>query len=141
MAATTSLRVVLSLYLGISCWAQSPLDALKDEPDAARRAEQGLTLAETQFEAGRAAYTKGDIAVGDDSLDTMAKALDAALASLKQTRKSRLYKRAEIRVAHLQRRMAGLLDDLNLDQRGWAEQTSRHISEIREKMLQGAMGK
>lgn len=131
----------LLLFFYATGVAQDALEALKNEPDAGRRSEQALTLAESQFESARAAYAKNDQAAGDTSLDVMAKALDTAVKSLAQARKSRLYKRAELRVAHLQRRMEGLVDDLNLDQRGWAEQTSRHVGEVHEKLLQGAMEK
>lgn len=136
-----SRQLGLFFCLAFLCFGQASLDALKSEPDSGRRAEQALTLAETQFEVARTAYAKGDMATGDADLDTMAKALDTAVKSLSQARKSRLYKRAEIRVAHLQRRMAGLLDDLNLDQKTWAEQTSRHVEEVHDKLLQGAMEK
>jgi hypothetical protein len=46
-----------------------------------------------------------------------------------------------MRVAHLQRRLNGLLDEINIEQRGWAEQISRHLAEIHDRLLQGALGK
>ena len=71
----------------------------------------------------------------------MTKALDACLGSLEVAHKARYYKKAEIRVALLQRRMSGLLDDIELPRRGWAEQTSRKLDEIHDKLLAGAMRK
>ena len=135
-------RWVLTLcLLVVAAAGQTPLDGLKSEPDAGRRADGAITLAETQFDAARAAYSKGDMGAGDSDLDLMTKALDESVSALAKAHKSRLYKRAEMRVSHLQRRMAGLLDDLNLDQKVWAEQTSRHVNEVREKLLEGAMSK
>ena len=121
--------------------AQSPLEDLKAETDPGKRAEKALMLAESQFDAAKAAYAKGEISDGDTGLDIMSKALDETVASLAMKRKSRLYKRAEIQVAHLQRRLSGLVDDLRFDDRGWAEQVNRHLAEVHDKLLEGVMRK
>ena len=128
----------LSLVAG-----QSPpsLDSIKAESDPAHRAEHALALAETEFDSAHDAYLKGDIHTGDDRLDEMSKALDETVASLQKTHKTRLYKRAEMRVAHLQRRLSGLIDEINIEQRSWAEQIGRHLAEVHDKLLQGALGK
>jgi hypothetical protein len=41
----------------------------------------------------------------------------------------------------LQRRMASLLDDIDLPRRGWAEQTNRELETIHDRLLAGAMRK
>jgi hypothetical protein len=111
------------------------------EQDPVKRSAAQLSSAEQAFDDARAAYDKGDIDKGDEELEKMTKALDACLGSLEEAHKARFYKKAEMKVALLQRRMSGLLDDIELPRRGWAEQTSRKLDEIHDKLLAGAMGK
>ena len=61
--------------------------------------------------------------------------------SLAQANKAKFYKRAEMKVAMLQRRMKGLLYELGVNERGWAEQTDRQMEDVHEKMLEGVMRK
>jgi polyhydroxyalkanoate synthesis regulator phasin len=113
----------------------------KLQHDPSKRAEAELSRAEAAFDNAREAYTKGDVDKGDADLEDMTKALDACLESLQAAHKARFYKKAELRVANLQRRMSSLLDDIDLPQRGWAEQTNRKLDEIHDKLLTGAMNK
>ena len=106
-----------------------------------KQAESDLTSAEEAFDAARSAYEKGGINKGDEALEQMTKNLDSCVGLLQVAHKARFYKRAELRVAMLQRRMSGLLDDIALPNRGWAEQTSRKLEEIHDKLLAGAMAK
>ena len=111
------------------------------EHDAGKRSESELNQAETAFDRAREAYNKGNIENGDAALEDMTKALNACVESLDAAHKARYYKKAELRVAYLQRRMAGLLDDIDLPQRGWAEYTDRKLEEIHDKLLAGVMRK
>ena len=111
------------------------------EHDPAKRSESELNRAEMAFDRAREAYNKGDIENGDAALEDMTRALNACVESLESAHKSRLYKKAELRVAYLQRRMAGLLDDIDIPQRGWAEYTDRKLEEIHDKLLEGVMRK
>ena len=134
--------ILLSLLLALaSAQPQASLESIKAETDPVHRAEHALALAESDFESAHDAYLKGDIHAGDDQLNQMSKALDETVSSLEKTHKTRQFKRAEMRVAHLQRRLNSLLEEINVEQRGWAEQISRHLSEIRDRLLQGALGK
>ncbi len=111
------------------------------ESDPAKQAEAALTGAEQSFDAAREAYEKGNIEKGDAALEQMTKNLDTCVELLDSAHKSRHYKKAELRVAMLQRRMSDLLNDIPLQQRGWAEQTSRKLDEIHDKLLAGVMAK
>lgn len=111
------------------------------EHDPAKRSESELSHAEMAFDRAREAYNKGNIENGDAALEEMTKALNACVESLDVAHKARYYKKAELRVAYLQRRMAGLLDDIDLPQRGWAEYTDRKLEEIHDKLLAGVMRK
>jgi hypothetical protein len=114
---------------------------IKDEHDPGKRSEKLLEVAETAFDNARAAYTKDDVHTGDAQLDDMMSALQNCVSTLDTAHKSRLYKKAEMRVALLQRRMQSLLDEISITQRGWAEQTRRKLEEIHDKLLEGAMKK
>lgn len=100
-----------------------------------------LSQAEADFDAAREAYNKGNVEKGDQALEEMTKVLNALLGSLDVAHKARFYKKAELRVANLQKRMATLLDDIELPARGWAEQTSRMLEDVHDKLLAGAMRK
>src|SRR5690242_4635024 len=101
--------------------------------DAGKQAEMDLNKAEMAFDEAREAYHTGNIDKGDADLDGMTKALNACVASLETAHKARYYKKAELRVANLQRRMASLLDDIDLPRRGWAEQTNRELDTIHDR--------
>jgi hypothetical protein len=140
--ATHYLALILLLNGSlVQNFAIGPPAPPSQEQDPAKRSAAQLNSAEQAFDDARAAYDKGDIDKGDEELEKMTKALDACLGSLEEAHKARFYKKAEIKVALLQRRMSGLLDDIELPRRGWAEQTSRKLDEIHDKLLAGAMGK
>lgn len=121
--------------------AQSLLDEIKAEHDPARRSEKALIFADTAFDTARDFYSKGEVHKGDAQLEDMTNALNECVQSLEAAHKARFYKKAELRVAYLQRRMKGLLDDIEMQQRGWAEYTERKLDEIHDKLLDGVMRK
>lgn len=128
----------------MAAWAsaarpQSLLMELKAEHDPAKRSEKALTLADEAFDNARDYYNKGEIQKGDAELEDMTNALNECVGSLEEARKAKFYKKAELKVAYLQRRMQGLLDDIEIQKRGWAEYTQRKLEEIHEKLLSGVM--
>jgi hypothetical protein len=114
---------------------------LEAERDPGRRSDKALLLADSAFDSAREFYTKGEIKKGDAELENMTKALTACVGSLETARKARFYKKAELRVAFLQRRLQGLLDNLGVQERGWAEYTQRKLDDIHDKLLDGVMRK
>jgi hypothetical protein len=124
-----------------SVGAQSFLAELESEHDPARRSEKALTLADTAFDNARDFYNKGEIQKGDAQLENMTNALNECVQSLERARKAKFYKKAELKVSYLQRRLDGILLDLQLQERGWAEYTQRRMDEIHDKLLNGVMRK
>jgi hypothetical protein len=133
--------VLLIVFATCTASAQSFLTELKAEPNMARRAEKALQLANSAFDDAHAAYDKGLVHQGDAQLDDMTTALTECVQSLEQIHKPGLYKKAELTVAMLQRKMNGLLDDIALQERGWAEYTNRKLDGIHDKLLEGVMRK
>jgi len=142
MSCMRLIEVALLLGLtGNGVFAQSILAEIKAERDPVKRSDLALNLAGSSFDNAREFYDKGEVQKGDARLEDMTNALNECLASLENARKAKFYKKAEQRVALLQRRMQGLLDDISLSQRGWAEYTSRKLDEIHDKLLDGVMRK
>lgn len=132
------------LTLGFAAFleAQHPfLAELEAVHDPARRSDRALNLADAAFDSARDLYTKGEIKKGDAELENMTTALRECVGSLQTAHKARFYKKAELRVAYLQRRMDGLLDEISVQERGWAEYTQRKLDDIHDKLLQGVMRK
>ena len=132
---------LLAVTLAASASAQSFLADIKAEPDPARRSDLALSFADESFDSAKSLYHKGEIHGGDVALDHMTSALNACVDSLAAANKAKIYKKAEMKVAMLQRRLSGLLQDLGMEERGWAEQTGRKVEEIHEKLLSGVMRK
>lgn len=121
--------------------AQSVLSELQAEQNPQKRSEKALIFADAAFENAHDYYLKGEIEKGDAQLENMTKALNQCVVSLNEAHKGRYYKKAEMNVANLQRRLEGLLSDLSVQKRGWAEYTSRKLDEIHDKLLNGVMSK
>lgn len=121
--------------------AQSLLGDINQERDPAKRSELALLMADEAFDHARDFYQKGAMEKGDAALENMTSALDVCVHSLAVSNKAKCYKKAELKVAYLQRRMSGLLDDLSVTERGWAEQSKRKLEAIHDKILDGVMRK
>jgi hypothetical protein len=140
---TTTMIQASVLLLGLASFmhAQSLLAELEAEHDPARRSDKALSFAAAAFDNAREFYIKGEVKRGDTELENMTNALKECVGSLQTAHKARFYKKAELKVAYLQRRMKGLLDDLSIQQRGWAEYTQRKLDDIHDRLLEGVMRK
>jgi hypothetical protein len=132
---------LIAATFAFSASGQSFLAELKLEHDPGRRVEMALSFADESFDSAKTNYHKGEIHEGDKALENMTSALNACVESVAAANKAKFYKKAEMKVAFLQRRLSGLMDDLSVTERGWAEQTSRRVEEIHDKLLNGVMRK
>ncbi len=132
---------VLILAFAGAMPCQSFLAELKMQHDPAKRSEMALGFADELFDNAQSSYGKGQISKGDADLESMTKVLNACLDSLATANKSRSYKKAEMKVAYLQRRLSDLVNNMGVQERGWAEYTSRKLDEIHDKLLNGVMRK
>jgi hypothetical protein len=132
---------LLAAAFTLSASAQSFLAELKLERDPAKRADLALSFADESFDSAKTNYHKGEIHDGDVALENMTAALNACVESVAAANKAKFYKKAEMKVALLQRRLSGLMDDLSITERGWADQTARRMEEIHSKLLDGVMRK
>jgi hypothetical protein len=132
---------LLVLALAGAVPGQSFLAELKLQHDPAKRSEMALGFADELFDNAQSSYGKGQISKGDADLESMTKVLNACLDSLAAANKSRSYKKAEMKVAYLQRRLSDLVNNMGIQERGWAEYTGRKLDEIHDKLLNGVMRK
>ena len=132
---------LLAAAFAVSASAQSFLTELNSEHDPGKRAEMALSFADESFDSAKTNYHKGDIHQGDVALENMTRALNACVESVAVANKTKFYKKAEMKVAMLQRRLSGLMEDLSITERGWAEQTARSVEDIHSKLLDGVMRK
>lgn len=132
---------LLILTLASTLSAQDFLTEIKAEHNPAKRAELALSLADQSFDNARHLYEKGAIQMGDAQLDNMTDALNECVDTLAVLNKAKFYKKAELNVASLQRRLTDTTNTLNIVDRGWAAQTSRRLEQIHDKLLSGVMRK
>jgi DNA gyrase/topoisomerase IV subunit B len=121
--------------------AQSLLGEINQEHNPTRRADLALSLADESFDQARGFYDKGAMDKGDAALENMTSALNVCVQSLAVTNKAKFYKKAELKVAYLQRRMNDLVEEMSVQRRGWAEQTKRKLEVIHDRILEGVMAK
>jgi hypothetical protein len=135
-------EIALAIVSFASCLtAQSFISELNAERNPGKRSEKALSFADTAFDSARGFYKKGQIEKGDAALDEMTGALTACLQSAEIAHKAKYFKKAEMNVASLQRRMTWLLSDLDVQDRGWAEISSKKLDKIHDKLLDGVMKK
>ena len=121
--------------------SQSSLADSKAEHDPAKRSKKALIFAGVAFDNAAEFYTKGEIEKGDAQLEDMTDALNESVGSLAAARQPGLYKKTELKVAYVQRRMQGLIDGIAVQNRGWAEYTERKLEEIHDGLVAGVMQK
>lgn len=127
--------------------APSPLDDIRREPDAKRRFERAISLADAQALAARRLVREHGLRADlETALDATVQAARLALSTLRSTglkpsKLSRQYKKGELRTREIERLLADLALALNLDDRPLAEQARDQLAVIHEEFLLGVMSK
>ena len=86
-------------------------------------------------------YLAGNSKQGDSDMQAVETLADECLSSVEQANKYRYWKRAELKVRQLTRRVETLSDDLGYDERGKAQELRAHLDRIHDKLLAGVMRK
>ncbi len=125
--------------------AFADLAAVKSEPDLNRRSELALTNAEQKIDEARQAYDAGNAAAEAADMKEVADSVALCYASLEQThgapRKSRYYKRAELKVSALMRRLNGFRDEVSFDFRPSVDAALKALSDIHDELISDIMSK
>jgi hypothetical protein len=123
--------------------AAADLSSLKAIPDLEKRSEAALNNADDDIDAARKAYQGGDARKMQESLEDLRGSVTVALAALeeapKQARKSKYYKRAELKTRALSRRLAALSDEVGVDDRKPVEEARQKVQEAHDHLLEDIM--
>jgi hypothetical protein len=121
------------------------LDTVKGEPDLNRRSELALVNADAKIDQARQAYQAGDEAAEAAAIQEVAESVTLSYDALEKThgapRKSRYYKRAELKVSALMRRLSGFRDEVSFDFRPKVEEVLKRLSDVHDELLSDIMSR
>jgi hypothetical protein len=125
--------------------AFADLEAVKTEPDLNRRSELALLNADEKIDRAREAYQAGNEAIEEAAMQEVAESVTICYQSLEKTRgeprKSKYYKRAELKVSALMRRLSGFRDEVSFDFRPNVEAVLKRLSDIHDELLSDIMSR
>jgi hypothetical protein len=125
--------------------ALADIGAIKAEPDLDKRSELALANADEKVDAARQAYGAGDMQTEQAALteirDSVETSYDALEHTTKAPRKSKYYKRAELKVQALLRRLRTLKNDVSVDDQGEVDSVIKRLQEIHDQLLVEIMSK
>lgn len=135
---------ILLLTLASFASASAPVELPSEvtaERNPGRRSEIAADVASTALAQARAAYESGNDAHGDEELELVGKLANECLEATKESGKQRYWKRNELKIAALARRVRSLANDLSYDQRGKAQELAAQLDAVHDKLLAGVMKK
>ena len=121
------------------------LTAAKAEPDLNRRSELALVNADVKIDEARQAYQAGNEEAEEAAIQEGAESVTLCYQSLEKARgeprKSKYYKRAELKVSALMRRLSGFRDEVSFDFRPNVEAALKRLSDIHDELLSDIMSR
>lgn len=122
------------------------LAAVRKEPNLERRAELALTNADAAVTAARTAYEAGKADEFAASLTEVRDSVDLCLDSLEATgkhprRNPKYFKRSELKLRTLSRRMATLAAEVGFDDRPKVEELQKFVDDAQEQLITGIMSR
>lgn len=111
------------------------------ERNSGKRSEIAIDAADRSLDQARAYYKAGQQHRGEEELELISRLADECLSSTEEARKSKYWKKAELRIAALNRRVRSFADELSYDQRDAANKLATHLDSIHDKLLAGVMRK
>ena len=137
--SATMFTCLLTLLVGVD------LGAIKSDPNPEHRSELALDYANAALGSARTAYEDGDVAKMQESLDSAGEAVALVLESLdssgKNPRNNKFYKRAELRLRDMTRRLEGLRERVGFEDRAAVEKLHEQVTDVHDKLLKSIMGK
>jgi len=121
------------------------LNSVRDEQNLERRSELALENANAAIDRAKQAYDAGQMeamrAALTEVADSVDVAYDALVATGKNARHDKGFKKAEQRTRMLLRRLDGLLQVVGFEDRTPIEAARDRVAEVNEKLLNGIMKK
>jgi hypothetical protein len=125
--------------------AFADITAVKSEPDLNRRSELALMNADEKIDEARQAYQAGNETAEEAAIQEVEESVTLSYDSLEKTRseprKSKYYKRAELKVSALMRRLSGFRDEVSFDFRPRVDAVLKRLSDIHDELLSDIMSK
>lgn len=122
------------------------LAALKSDPNLEKRSDKALQYAALDVDEARDSYNAGKVREAKQALQEVREAVDFSYESLKETGKdprkhSKYFKRAEVKLRELLRRLHGLSDEWSVVDRPAFDPVVARLQEVHDELLTGIMGK
>lgn len=143
-------RIITALALlgtlsAASLWAID-LTSVQQEPNLDKRNQLAMDVANSALDTARTAYQANDIDKTRASLDEAGEAVSVAYDSLKQTgkearREPKLFKRTELATRQMLRRIEGMGESMNFEDRSLIDKLRERVTAIHENLLEDIMAK
>lgn len=122
------------------------LSAIKMEPNLERRSERAIDNASAAMDTARDAASAGDSAKTKAALEELRDSVDLSYQSLVDSGKSarrnpKFFKRAELKTRELMRRLEGLAQAVDLDDRPFVESVRERVSTVHDDLIKDIMQK
>jgi hypothetical protein len=131
---------ILALFL-----AFADISGVKAEPNLEKRSDLALENANRAIDDARAAYQAGDVKKADANLEEVRESVDVSLEALensgKPARNSKYFKRAELKIRGLLRRLAGFRDEMSVDDRRPLDDAAARLQDVHDRLLLEIMSK
>lgn len=134
----------MTLFLALAL-AFADIASVKAEPNPDKRSDLALENANRALDEARDAYQAGNMQKTDAELEEVRQSVDLSLDSLEKSgqkpRNSKYYKRAEIALRKMLRRLAGFRDEMSIDDRKPLEDVATRVQEVHDRLLSEIMTK
>jgi hypothetical protein len=122
------------------------LDAIKAEPNLEKRSDRALDYADQEIDVARKAYAAGNLNGTREALKGVRASVELSYDSLQETGKNprrnpKHFKRAEVRIREMLRRLHGLEDEFSVEDRPPIQEIEQRLQEIHDELLTGIMTK
>jgi hypothetical protein len=139
------LGIVLSLAFA-SVSLASGLEAIKAETNLEKRSKLALEYANSQIDAARQAYSAGNLKGSTAALSQVCEGVNLSIDALDETHKDarrspKAFKRAEVNIREMIRRLKSLEDDFSVDDRGEILKTEQRLQEVHDDLITRIMTK
>lgn len=121
------------------------LAALRSEPDPQKRSDKAMQYAARAVDEARETYRAGGIDQAKAALNEVREAVNISYASLEESgkdarRSPKHFKRAELKIRELLRRLRGLSAEADVDDRPAFDAVVSRLQEIHDELLAAIMG-
>jgi len=145
------IRKLLLPLTAAACWQSAlltgfDLDAVRQQANPEKRSEMALANADTALDRARDAYEKGDGRAFQSSLVEVDESIVLCKESLDESgknarRRPKYFKKAEIGIRRLIRRLDNFRVEVSVDDRHMVEPVHTRAQKLQEEILHAIMGK